>query len=100
MSNLDFFDHQQQINDFCEKFDISYLGLFGSHARKEATVGSDVDVLVEFKKPVSFFRLIDAENYLSEKLGSDVDLVTTKSLKPQIKPYIQQDLKHLYERPQ
>jgi len=71
-----------------EKFNVKSIGLFGSYVRSEQKKESDVDVLVEFQKPVGFFEFIDLEDYLSEKLGVKVDLVTPDALKPLIKPRI------------
>jgi predicted nucleotidyltransferase len=45
-------------------------------------------MLVEFEAPVGFIKFIELENYLSEKLGAKVDLVTPDALKPLIKPDI------------
>lgn len=71
-----------------EKFNVSRIALFGSYARGEQREGSDIDILVEFEKPVGFIKFIKLENYLSEKLGVKVELVTPDALKPLIKPSI------------
>ncbi len=44
--------------------------------------------LVEFEAPVGFFKFIELEEHLSEKLGAKVDLVTPDALKPLIKPQV------------
>ena len=59
--------------------------MFGSVARDEQTGTSDIDLLVEFSKPVGFVTFMRLENFLSEKLGKQVDLVTSDSLKPVIR---------------
>ena len=46
---------------------------------------SDIDLLVEFSKPVGFVTFMRLENFLSERLGKQVDLVTSDSLKPVIR---------------
>lgn len=71
-----------------EKFKVKSIGIFGSYARGEQTKTSDIDMLIEFDAPVGFFKFIDLENYLSEKLRAKVDLVTPDALKPLIKPQI------------
>jgi len=53
---------------------------------------SDIDLLVQFEKPVGFFRFIELENYLSDKLEARVDLVTEDALKPLIKPYVMETI--------
>jgi len=57
--------------------------LFGSFARKEARLGSDIDLMVEFKPAlrVSLFDLIGIAHDLSEALGRNVDLVEKGALK-------------------
>lgn len=74
-----------------EKFNVKSVGLFGSYVRGEQTEESDIDMLVEFEEPVGFFKFIELEDYLSEKLGAKVDLVTPDALKPLIKPYIMKE---------
>ncbi|MFB6226047.1 MAG: nucleotidyltransferase family protein [Candidatus Paceibacteria bacterium] len=64
-----------------ERFNVENLGVFGSYARDEQKKDSDVDLLVEFSKPVSFFTFIELEEFLEEQLGTEVDLVTKSGLK-------------------
>lgn len=70
--------HQQQIQTFAVKT----LFLFGSVARDEAGADSDVDLLVEFEKPVGLFTFIELKDYLEEILNCSVDLGTPQSLRP------------------
>ncbi len=69
-------------------FGVESVALFGSAARDEAQLGSDVDVLVEFSEPVGLFRFLDLKAYLEALLGCDVDLVTRDALRPQLRPTI------------
>ena len=64
-----------------KKFDPQKVGIFGSFARGDNKKGSDIDILVEFKKIPSLLALIKLENDLSEILGTKVDLVTTGALR-------------------
>jgi predicted nucleotidyltransferase len=68
-----------------EEYSVKTLGLFGSVARSEETDESDIDLLVEFSKPVGFVTFMRLEHFLSERLGTRVDLVTPDSLKPVIR---------------
>ena len=63
---------------------VKRLYLFGSRARGDARPDSDLDVLVSFSEAPSLFRLIEMENYLSDRLGVRVDLVLREALKPRI----------------
>lgn len=67
------------------EYSVKTLGVFGSVARDEQTGKSDIDLLVEFSKPVGFVTFMRLEHFLSEQLGTQVDLVTSDSLKPVIR---------------
>jgi len=77
------------------EYGVFKCGLFGSYARGEPGVASDIDLLVQFKKPIGFFKFIKLENYLSEKLGAKVDLVTEDALKPLIRPYVMETIAYV-----
>ncbi len=71
-----------------EKYNVKSIAIFGSYVRGTQTKESDIDILVEFKKPITLIQFIKLENYLSELLGLKVDLVMKKSLKPYIKKQV------------
>jgi len=48
--------------------------------------------LVEFEKPIDFFKLFELEEYLSERLGVKVEIVTPNAIKEEIKPYIMRNV--------
>ncbi|MBI2252790.1 MAG: nucleotidyltransferase family protein [Armatimonadetes bacterium] len=75
-----------------KKFKIKEIGIFGSYARNEQEENSDLDILIEFYEPISFFTFIDIEEYLTELLGIKVDLVSKKALKPRIGKFILDEL--------
>jgi predicted nucleotidyltransferase len=83
---------KQQLPSLKQNFKVKSIGIFGSYAREEQTEKSDIDLLVEFEAPVGFFKFIELEDYLSEKLGVKVDLVTPDALKPLIKPQVMEEL--------
>ncbi|MFA6171080.1 MAG: nucleotidyltransferase family protein [Patescibacteria group bacterium] len=68
-----------------EKYHVSELGIFGSYATGEQKEGSDVDVLVEFREPISLFKYVELKLFLEEKLKMEVDLVQKSGLKRLIK---------------
>ncbi len=74
-----------------ERFGVTALSLFGSIARDEVEEGSDVDILISFDGPADWRRFFGAQFYLEDVLGRPVDLVTEKSLRPEIKPYVQRE---------
>jgi uncharacterized protein len=71
--------------EVAKEYSVKTIGVFGSFARNEQTGKSDIDLLVEFSKPVGFVTFMRLENFLSERLGNPVDLVTSDSLKPVIR---------------
>lgn len=75
-----------------KKYNVKKIAIFGSYVRGEYKKGSDVDILVEFSKPVGFFAFLDLEEYLKKILGIKVDLVTKKALKPRIGKYILEEM--------
>ena len=64
------------------------LYLFGSVARGEARVDSDVDLLVEFDRAVGLLQFFRVQQRLSELLGRPVDLVMKDAIKPQLRARI------------
>jgi predicted nucleotidyltransferase len=73
------------------QFGVTSLALFGSVARDEARPESDVDILVEFNRPVGLFAFVGLKEYLEQLLGRPVDLVTRAALKPQLRDRILQE---------
>jgi predicted nucleotidyltransferase len=81
-------EHRDILRD---KYHVKEIGIFGSVARGEQTVASDIDILVEFSEPVGFFAFLDLEDFLSRTLGRKVDLVTKRALKLAVKDQIVKD---------
>lgn len=74
-----------------KQYPIYSMAFFGSVARNEATDTSDIDILVEFNKPIGFqfFSLAkDLESYLQ----MPVDLVSRNGIKPAYFAAIEPDL--------
>lgn len=67
---------------------IRSLALFGSVARGQARPDSDVDLLVEFERPVSLFQFVRIQNRLAAIVGSRVDLVMREAVKPALRDRI------------
>ncbi len=64
------------------------LDLFGSVARGEAGPDSDVDLLVDFDRPVGLFHFFRVQRRLEEILGCKVDLVMRDAVKRQLRDRI------------
>lgn len=77
-----------------DRFYVSKIGYFGSFAEGSQTEESDLDILVEFSKPIGweFFKL---EEFLEKEFGLDIDLVTNEALKESIKKPILNQVKYV-----
>jgi len=77
-----------------DKFSVSKIGYFGSYATGDQTEKSDLDLLVEFSKPIGweFFTL---EKFLEKEFGISIDLVTKEALKERIKSLILNQVKYI-----
>jgi predicted nucleotidyltransferase len=80
--------------ELVEKFNVSNIGYFGSYRKGEQTESSDLDILVEFSKPVGW-KFFTMEKFLEETLGLKVDLVTTNALKDRIKSSILKQVRYI-----
>lgn len=57
------------------EYGVKRIGLFGSFARGTADEASDIDVVVEFQRPIGF-KFIEFVDYLEQLLGREVDVLT------------------------
>jgi uncharacterized protein len=73
------------LDELKDTYGVSSIGVFGSTATGDRKETSDIDVLVDFSKPISMLRFVALERRLSEILGKPVDLVTKNALKRAIK---------------
>ncbi|MBI5838987.1 MAG: nucleotidyltransferase family protein [Chloroflexi bacterium] len=83
---------KQKNAELKKQFGVKSLLLFGSVARNEATTASDVDLLVEFNRPVGYFGLFALQEYLEKLLGCRVDIGTPNSLKPYVRERVMGEL--------
>ncbi len=74
------------------QFGVTRLALFGSVVRDQAGADSDIDVLISFSGAANAKCYFGAQFYLEDLLGEPVDLVTEKTLRAELKPFIERDL--------
>jgi predicted nucleotidyltransferase len=77
--------------EIARRFGVDDLAIFGSVARNESRVGSDLDVLVVFTNRPNFDRFMDLKFYLEDLLGLAVDLVTDAALRREIRPSVERE---------
>jgi hypothetical protein len=74
--------------------------LFGSYARDEHDIGSDIDILVQVpgKKPFTLFDLAEIKHQLESMIPLKVDVVMEGAVKPEILRRITPELILIYEK--
>jgi predicted nucleotidyltransferase len=77
--------------ELLKKFGVSSIVLFGSVTREDFTDKSDIDILVDFSRPIGmeFFTLADL---LESRLNRKVDIITRDGIKPRYFEAIKEDL--------
>lgn len=74
-----------------ERFSVRQIGVFGSFARGDEGPESDVDIIVELGEP-TFDNYMDLKFRLEEVLQRPVDLVMADTVKPRLRPIIEQEV--------
>ena len=80
-----------------QRFHVSEIGLFGSVVRDDFTPSSDIDIVVDFSKPVGI-EFIDLANYIESKLMRPVDLVSRLGIKKSYFQAIESEIEYVKER--
>ena len=80
--------------DTLRKFGVREIGLFGSYVNGTAHATSDIDLLVELER-LTFHDYMGLVLFLEDLFEKKVDLVTAKSIKPQLKPYIEKEVEYV-----
>nr|VFK01673.1 MAG: hypothetical protein BECKH772A_GA0070896_102364 [Candidatus Kentron sp. H]VFK01702.1 MAG: hypothetical protein BECKH772B_GA0070898_102424 [Candidatus Kentron sp. H]VFK05109.1 MAG: hypothetical protein BECKH772C_GA0070978_102374 [Candidatus Kentron sp. H] len=62
------------------EYGVGNIGIFGSVARGTEREDSDIDVVVEFTRPIGL-QFIDFVGYLEGILGAKVDVLTEEGIK-------------------
>ncbi|MFO8085005.1 MAG: nucleotidyltransferase family protein [Desulfobacterales bacterium] len=74
-----------------ERFTVKRIGVFGSFVRGDVHSESDVDIIVELAEP-TFDHYMDLKFRLEEILDRPVDLVIADTIKPRLRPIIEQEV--------
>lgn len=88
---------RDKIADFCRRYHIQRLAIFGSALRDDFTPESDVDVLVNFQKGREpGFAFFDMQDELTKLLGRKVDLHTPGFLSRYFRDKVLQEAEDQY----
>jgi len=87
-----------EMAEICRRYGVKELSVFGSAARGDMQLGSDIDLLVEFEpgSHVGLFELWDLNDELEKLLNRRVDLVTKDGLKRLIRSEVLREARPLY----
>jgi len=66
---------QEKQSYLAAEFGVSKIGLFGSYAQGRTKETSDIDIVIEFSRPIGF-RFFELVDYLESMLGAQVDVLT------------------------
>lgn len=81
--------------DLAREYRVKSIGIFGSYVRGRQKKNSDLDVLVEFRRPIGLIKFMSLENRLTGLVGIKVDLVSKDALKPHIGKHILRETVYL-----
>lgn len=83
---------QQHASDLRER-GVAHLSLFGSAAREDARIDSDVDLLVDLDASQRFtlIRLAQLKQYVSQLLDMEADITLREDVKPLLRDNIAED---------
>ena len=74
--------HKETINKIALSHGARSVRVFGSFARGEETVFSDIDLLIELEPKRSLLDIISMKYEIEDLIGRKVDVVTTKGISP------------------
>jgi uncharacterized protein len=89
---------KRKIIDFCQRYEVQRLALFGSVLSSDFRPDSDIDVLIVFNPSarISFMKLGRMQRELSEMFLRPVDLVPQEGLKPAIREAVLSSAQEIY----
>ena len=86
------------VKDFFMQTEATKVYLFGSSSREEEQENSDVDLLVYFPEHINLLKIAKYKGLLEKQIQQRIDLLTPESISERILPYIQKDMRLIYER--
>lgn len=82
--------------DQLRRFGLRRIGIFGSTARSEASVSSDIDLLLDFDPTQKTYKNFFASTtFLEQLFNRRIDVVTPQALSPYIKPHVEKDITYV-----
>ena len=72
---------KEKIKPVAQKYNLTYIWIFGSYAKKKQNKGSDIDVMVKTEDVAEGFKIVEVKFALEEALEKEVDIITTGGIK-------------------
>ncbi len=79
---------KSQIYDIAHKHNAVKVYVFGSCARGEENINSDIDFLADFNTDASLFDFMDIQDELEKLFNCKIDIVSSRGLNPYIRESI------------
>lgn len=80
--------------ELSQRFYVSTIGLFGSITREDFNESSDVDIIVDFSKPIGI-EFIDLADFLENSIKRKVDLISRNGLKANFYSRIEKEIQYV-----
>lgn len=80
--------------ELVERFHVNSIGLFGSVVRDDFNEKSDIDIIVDFTRPIGI-AFVDLADLLEVALKRPVDLVSKKGVKEKYFNVIQSEIEYV-----
>lgn len=71
---------QQNLPSLAARYGVKRISLFGSYAKGKPDDASDIDLVVEFERPIGF-KFVELAEYLESLLVRRVDLLTAEGVR-------------------
>ncbi len=68
-----------------KQFKAEIKAIFGSYARGDNNADSDLDLLVDLEHGADLFDLVGLQQFLEDRLGCKVDVVSKRALREEIR---------------
>ena len=71
----------QKIRPVAKRYNLTYVWIFGSYAKKKQKKDSDIDIIVKTEDVADGFKIVEVKIALEEALDKEIDIITTGSIK-------------------
>ena len=86
---------KEKRSDLIQTYHITRIGIFGSVIRDEASLGSDIDILVDFNDDASLIDHSGLKIYLERIFDGPVDVVPERAIRAELRAPILSDVVYI-----